>query len=95
MKTYYVYIMASISGTLYTGVTNNIKRRVFEHKNHLVPGFTDKYNINRLLYFEAFADSLVAIKREKQIKSLRREKKIKLIDAENAQWDDISEDWFD
>ena len=95
MKTYHVYIMASTSGTLYTGITNNIKRRVFEHKNHLVPGFTDKHNIDKLLYIETFGDSLAAIKREKQIKGLRREKKIKLIDTDNASWDDLSANWFD
>ena len=75
--------MASESGTLYTGVTNNIKRRVFEHKNHKATGFTDKYNIDRLLYFETFGNPASAIKREKQIKAWRREKKISLIDSRN------------
>ena len=94
MKTFYVYILASVSGTLYTGITNNIKRRVHEHKNHLVPGFTDTHSIDRLLHFEAFQTALSAIKREKQIKGWKREKKIKLIDVENAPWDDLSANWF-
>lgn len=95
MKNYYVYIMASISGTLYIGVTSNIKKRVYEHKNHLIPGFTDKYSIDRLLYFETIGDASSAIKREKQIKTWRREKKINLIDSLNPQWNDLSGDWYD
>ncbi|RKY24845.1 MAG: GIY-YIG nuclease family protein [Planctomycetota bacterium] len=84
--------MASKSGTLYVGVTNNIKRRVYEHKNHLIPGFTDRYNVVRLLYVETTTDPVSAIKREKQIKRWRREKKVKLIDSLNPEWNDISED---
>ena len=95
MKTFYVYIMASKSGTLYVGVTSNIKKRVYEHKNHLIPGFTDKYDIDRLLYFETITDSASAIKREKQIKAWRREKKVKLIDSQNPDWHDMSQDWYD
>ena len=95
MKTFYVYILASTSGTLYTGITNDIKRRIFEHKNHLVPGFTDKHNIDKLLYMETFRNVDHAIKREKQIKGWKRDKKIKLIDQENEQWADLSTDWFD
>jgi putative endonuclease len=87
--------MTSKSGTLYIGMTNNIKRRVFEHKNHLVPGFTDKYSIDRLLYVETFANPVSAISREKQIKAWRREKKVKLIDSQNPAWNDLSEDWYD
>ena len=95
MKTYYVYIMASNSGTLYIGITSNIKKRVYEHKNHLIPGFTDKYNIDRLIYFEKIGDPASAINREKQIKAWRREKKTKLIDSMNPEWDDLSQDWYD
>ena len=95
MKTFYVYILASTSGTLYTGITNDIKRRIYEHKNHFVPGFTDKHNIDKLLYMETFRNVDHAIKREKQIKGWKREKKIKLIDQENAQWNDLSDNWFD
>jgi len=94
-KTFFIYIMASKSGTLYVGMTNNIKRRMFEHKNHLVPGFTDKYSIDRLLYVETFANPASAINREKQIKAWRREKKIKLIDSQNPAWNDLSEGWYD
>ena len=95
MKTYYVYIMASKSGTLYVVVTSNIKKRVYEHKNHLIPGFTDKYDIDRLIYFETIRDSGSAINREKQIKAWRCEKKVELIDSINPQWNDLSEDWYD
>jgi len=95
VKNYYVYIIAGKSGTLYVGITSNIKKRVYEHKNRLIPGFTDKYGIDRLLYFEAMTDVSSAIKREKQIKAWRREKKVKLIDSLNPQWKDLSEDWYD
>ena len=80
MKTFYVYIMGSKSGTLYVGMTSNIKKRVYEHKNHLKPGFTDKYNINKLLYVETTGEASSAINREKQIKAWKREKKVTLID---------------
>ncbi len=95
MKTFYVYIMASQTGTLYVGIINNIKRRIYQHKNHEVPGFTDKYNIDRHLYFEILGDSLSAIRREKQIKTWRREKKVQLIDSQNPSWNDFSEDWYE
>jgi putative endonuclease len=87
--------MASKSGTLYVGVTSNLKKRVYEHKNHLIPGFTDKYKINRLLYFETISDPASAINREKQLKKWRRNKKIKLIDSLNPEWKDLSQDWYD
>jgi len=87
--------MASKSGTLYVGMTNNIKKRVYEHKNHLVPGFTDKYDIDRLLYFEKIGDSASAINREKQIKAWKREKKVTLVDSLNPEWIDLSKDWYD
>jgi len=95
MRTFYVYIMASESGTLYVGVTSNIKKRVWEHKNHLLPGFTEKYRIEKLLYFEIIGDSMPAINREKQIKKWRREKKIKLIDSMNPKWIDLSQEGYD
>jgi len=95
MKTYYVYIMGSKSGTLYVGVTSDLKKRVYEHKNHSIPGFTDKYNIDRLLYFETIGDSASAINREKQIKTWRREKKVRLIDSLNSGWNDLSQEWCD
>jgi len=68
MKQYYVYIMTNNSGTLYTGVTSNLERRVYEHKHKLVPGFTKKYNITRLVYYDATSDVRSAIAREKEIK---------------------------
>ena len=95
MKRLYVYIMASKSGTFYVGVTSDIKRRVYEHKQHLIPGFTDKYNVDRLLYVERIDDPASAINREKQIKKWRREKKVMLIDSLNPEWNDLSQDWYD
>ena len=89
----YVYIMTNRSGTLYTGVTNDIARRVYEHKNHLVPGFTSRYNIDRLVYFENTSEITSAIAREKQIKGWLRAKKIALIESINPEWRDLSEDW--
>lgn len=93
MTQYFVYILTSISGTLYTGVTNNLARRVYEHKNKLVPGFTSKYNVNRLVYFEVFSAPQEAIAREKQIKGWVRRKKLDLIESINPTWRDLSEDW--
>ena len=87
--------MGSESGTLYIGVTNNLKRRVWQHKQHLVGGFTDKYNVEKLLYFERFRHAETAIKREKQLKGWRREKKVNLIDSKNIRWEDLSEGWFE
>ena len=89
-KEYYVYIMTNkINSTLYTGVTNDLKRRVFEHKNKLVEGFTKKYNIDKLVFYEIYNDINNAIAREKQIKSGSRAKKIKLIEEMNNQWNDL------
>jgi len=87
--------MGSESGTLYVGITSDIKRRVYEHKNHSIPGFTNKYDINRLLYIETIGEAASAINREKQIKAWRREKKVALIDSQNAAWHDLSEYWYD
>ena len=95
MKNYYVYIMSSKTGTLYVGVTNDIKKRVYQHKNHLIPGFTNKYNIDRLLYVETVSDPISAISREKQIKKWRREKKIAIIDSMNPDWKDLSDGWYE
>ena len=95
MKTFYIYIMSSYSGTLYVGMTNNIKRRVYQHKNHLTSGFTDKYNVDRLVYVETMSEPFSAIEREKQIKRWRREKKVKLIEKLNPDWKDLSCDWYD
>ncbi len=94
MKKYYVYIMASKSRVLYTGVTNNLERRVDEHKNKLVEGFTSKYNVNRLVYFEETNDVNAALNREKQIKGWLRAKKITLIESVNPTWKDLSLEWY-
>jgi putative endonuclease len=80
---------------VYTGVTNNLRRRVFEHKNKLVKGFTSKYNVNKLVYFEETEDVSTAIFREKQIKGWLRIKKIKLIQTRNQGFKDLSEYWYD
>jgi putative endonuclease len=88
---YFVYIMTNKSGTLYAGVTNNLERRVYEHKHHLVKGFTHKYNIDKLVYFEETTDINAAISREKQIKGWLRKKKIALIESMNPGWKDLSE----
>jgi putative endonuclease len=94
VRTSYVYIMASRSRTLYTGVTNSLERRAAEHKRHRTPGFTDRYRIERLVYFETWGHIRDAIQREKQIKGWRRSKKIALIEAKNATWADLSEGWY-
>ncbi|MCD6329633.1 MAG: GIY-YIG nuclease family protein [Candidatus Cloacimonetes bacterium] len=94
-KNYYVYIMTNHSGTLYTGVTNNLERRVYQHKHKTVKGFTQKYNITQLAYFEHTHDIGATILREKQIKGWLREKKINLIESINPEWSDLSKGWFD
>lgn len=92
---HYVYIMTNRSHTLYTGVTNDLQRRVYEHKHKLVPGFTEKYNITHLVYFEETPDVQAALTREKQIKGWLRAKKIALIEDANPEWRDLSEGWYD
>jgi putative endonuclease len=95
MKEYYVYIMSNKSGTLYTGITNDLERRVYQHQCKSIEGFTKRYNITRLVYFESTDDVTVAIAREKQIKGMLRNKKIELIKTLNSEWKDLSEDWYD
>jgi len=94
-KRFYVYIMTNRprSHVLYTGVTGDLSRRVFEHKNKLVPGFTSRYNLTRLAYFECFFYPDAAIDREKEIKGWRRSKKIRLIESVNPHWEDLAEGW--
>ncbi len=90
MNNYYVYILASKkNGVLYTGVTNNLIKRVFEHKENLIEGFTKKYFVHRLVYFEQTNDIESAITREKQIKEWRRQWRIELIEANNPDWKDL------
>ena len=92
MKRYFVYIAGSHSGTLYVGLTNDISRRMYEHRNHLIPGFTDRYDVTKLLYVEESNDVLAAISREKQIKRWRREKKVRLIREQNPGRRDLVSD---
>jgi len=90
---FWVYIVSSVSAKLYVGVTNNIDKRIWEHKSGLIEGFSKKYKCTRLVYFETFDDVRVAISREKQLKRWRREKKVKLIESTNPHWNDLSENW--
>ena len=89
-RSFHVYFMASKSGVLYLGVTGHLTRRVFEHKGKLVPGFTQKYNVTKLVWFEAHGSVRAAIAREKEIKGWRRAKKVALIESVNAEWEDLS-----
>ena len=90
---YYVYILASKrNGTLYIGVTNDLLRRVYEHKNHLLPGFTDNYTVTRLVYVEKFTDINEAIHREKRLKEWKRNWKKELIEKYNPEWKDLYDD---
>ena len=91
MKEYYVYIVSNKSGTLYTGVTNDLERRVYQHKNQTTESFTKRYKITQLLYFDSTNDVSAAIAREKQIKGMLRVKKIELIKTMNPQMKDLSE----
>jgi putative endonuclease len=95
MRSFYVYILASVSRTLYVGVTNNIMRRVYEHKCKKADGFTARYNINRLVYLAEGTDIRDAIAREKEIKGWLRAKKIALIEENNPTWEDFSASWYD
>ncbi len=90
-----MYILSNKRDTLYVGVNNDLERRVFEHKNKLIEGFTKKYNVTGLVYFESTDDVTIAIAREKQIKGMLRSKKIELIKTMNPQLEDLSEDWFE
>ena len=95
MKSYYVYILASATKTLYIGITNDLLRRVGQHKSKSIAGFTKKYNIDKLVYFEETTDVNAAIAREKELKAWRRAKKIALIETSNLGWDDLSAGWYD
>ena len=95
MKRYFVYVLTNNSNeVLYIGVTGNLKRRIYEHQNKLVKGFTEKYNLNKLIYFEETIDVHCAISREKQLKNWHREWKINLINDSNPNWSDLSEDLY-
>lgn len=95
MQTYYVYILASKrNGTLYRGVTNDLVRRVYEHKSGLIKGFTKRYSVNKLVYFESTNDVNAAILREKRLKKWKRQWKIELIEKSNPDWKDLSLDFI-
>ena len=90
INNYYVYILASNpNGTLYVGVTNDLQRRIFEHKNNLIQGFTKKYNVHTLVYYETTNDIDIALNREKELKRYTRKKKIILIETSNPHWNDL------
>ncbi len=92
-KDYYVYIMASDTGTLYTGVTNNLVRRISEHQQGIFEGFTKKYKCHKLIFYENYSDIKLAIAREKQLKNWNRNKKQELITKINPHWQDLSAEW--
>jgi putative endonuclease len=95
MKMYYIYILASKrNGTIYIGATDDIERRVLEHKNKIFRGFTEKYNVTILVYFEKYETQDEAFTRERQMKKWNRAWKLELIEKENPQWLDLSKDWF-
>jgi len=93
MKQYFVYFMSNKSRRLYVGITSKLFNRVFQHKNKVLLGFTARYNFDMLVYYEEFSQVASALTREKEIKAWRREKKLKLIRAENPDWVDLSLEW--
>ncbi|MAF14022.1 MAG: endonuclease [Parcubacteria group bacterium] len=95
MRIFYVYIITNKTNhVFYIGITNDLIKRTFEHKSKINPGFTNKYNVNKLVYFEDFLSPYEAIRREKEIKGWLRKKKIKLIRANNPAYIDLSQDWY-
>tara|TARA_B100000315_G_scaffold29647_1_gene25200 strand:- start:26493 stop:26789 length:297 start_codon:yes stop_codon:yes gene_type:complete len=93
-RSYYVYLLTNWNNkVMYVGVTNNLMRRIYEHKNKLVKGFTKKYNVNKLVYFEETNDVIAALEREKEIKKWRREKKNQLVHQINPTWKDLAMEW--
>jgi len=94
VRTAFVYMMGSQSGTLYVGVTNNLERRVWEHKHHIHDGFTKRYNVTKLLYIEEYSRMDDAIGREKEIKRWSRTKKLALIRPRNPRWNDLAWNWY-
>lgn len=93
-RRYYVYIAGSLSGTLYTGMTNNLHKRMWQHENKVFEGFTAQYDVDRLLYWESYDDVRNAINREKVLKGWTRAKKIALIESMNPQWVDLAAEWY-
>ena len=95
-KIYYTYILANKrNGTLYVGITSDLEKRIVQHKTKMFEGFTEKYDVNRLVYFEATDDVGYAITREKKIKRWNRKWKLELIEKMNPEWEDLAKDWFD
>jgi putative endonuclease len=93
-RNYYVYLLTNWNNkVMYVGMTNDLERRIYEHKNKLIKGFTEKYNVNKLVYFEQTQDVLASISREKEIKKWRREKKNNLVNLMNPNWEDLSLKW--
>jgi len=91
---FYVYILSNKkNGTLYIGMTNDLERRLFEHKNKIIEGFTKRYGLDKLIYFEQFQFVNDAIKREKQLKNWNRQWKIDIVEKDNKEWEDLSSDW--
>ena len=93
MKRYFVYVMSNKSRRLYTGITSNLAKRVLQHRQKLMEGFTSRYNFDILVYFEEYSQVATALTREKELKGWRREKKLKLILGENPDWADLSLEW--
>ena len=93
-RSYSIYIMGSQSGTLYIGFTGNLPKRIFEHKFHQMEGFTNKYDVERLLYWASFDDVHLALARERQLKGWTRAKKIALIASRNPDWLDLAKEWY-
>ncbi|HKI00047.1 MAG TPA: GIY-YIG nuclease family protein [Candidatus Sulfotelmatobacter sp.] len=93
-RTYYVYILSSQRRVLYIGITSNIEQRVFQHKTHAFGGFTAKYNVTSLVYFERHGSVTTAIRREKEMKAWRRKEKVSLIESSNPRWRDLSYGWY-
>lgn len=94
-RTFYVYIIANEQRTIYIGMTNDLERRVWEHRHGRVRGFSAKYRVNKLVYIETFEDAPEAIAREKQLKNWRRSKKVALINRQNPDWNDLAAEWFE
>jgi putative endonuclease len=93
-KVYYVYMLSNTSRMIYTGMTNDLQRRVYEHKNKLIDGFTKKYNLHKLVYYDETDDVGYAIRREKEIKGWSKKKKKALIESMNPLWKDLAKDWY-
>lgn len=93
-RRYFVYIIANANRTIYIGITSNLEQRIQQHRAKTYAGFTAKYGLTMLVYFEEFGDIRDAIEREKQLKGFRRAKKVALIEAQNPQWEDLAGDWF-